>query len=308
MQDSKPVGVGWRGTEMTDEELLNEEIHKLELAVARVLEGAVKLQLERDNALTKLDTEQDNHSRERGLRETAERERDEALADEAYMRDGSVSRLAEQIATERAQSAVLRAALEWYGTSDNYMHTLKGPEAFDRPVVRDAGSRARATLSTNAGRDVLEALKAAEAENERLREALEKAAAFKAYVHKRLDDAGVPVDPDPEHNAKHGCRIEGRLNYALAPPAPAPRSPSNDCDCGPDARPPHKCGRYDCRNVATPRPVEPARTVPVEVAVQAIEALKKASAQPCNLGHECTACLCAGALAALKAAVAKAGG
>ena len=45
------------------------------------------------------------------------------------------------------------------------------------------------------------------------RDALKK---FKEYVHKRLDDAGVPHDPDPEHNAKHGCRVEGRLNYLQA--------------------------------------------------------------------------------------------
>lgn len=40
-----------------------------------------------------------------------------------------------------------------------------------------------------------------------------KLAAFKQYVHDRLDGMGVPHDPDPEHNAAHGCRIEGRLNY-----------------------------------------------------------------------------------------------
>lgn len=42
-----------------------------------------------------------------------------------------------------------------------------------------------------------------------------KATAFKDYVHKRLDDAGVPHDPDPEKNKAHGCRIEGRLNFLL---------------------------------------------------------------------------------------------
>lgn len=39
---------------------------------------------------------------------------------------------------------------------------------------------------------------------------------FKNYVHKRLDAAGVPADPEPEKNAEHGCRIEGRLNWVLA--------------------------------------------------------------------------------------------
>lgn len=41
----------------------------------------------------------------------------------------------------------------------------------------------------------------------------ETAEAFKKYVHDRLDKMGVPSDPEPEQNAKHGCRIEGRLNY-----------------------------------------------------------------------------------------------
>jgi hypothetical protein len=37
---------------------------------------------------------------------------------------------------------------------------------------------------------------------------------FKAYVHQRLDAAGVPVDPESEHKAK-GCRIGGRLDWLL---------------------------------------------------------------------------------------------
>lgn len=43
-----------------------------------------------------------------------------------------------------------------------------------------------------------------------------KLEAFKAYVHKRLDRAGVPADPEPAENAKHGCRVEGRFNWLLA--------------------------------------------------------------------------------------------
>ena len=39
--------------------------------------------------------------------------------------------------------------------------------------------------------------------------------AFKSYVHKRLDDAGVPVDPDSPHKAA-GCRIGGRLDILIA--------------------------------------------------------------------------------------------
>jgi hypothetical protein len=42
----------------------------------------------------------------------------------------------------------------------------------------------------------------------------DKLAAFKAYVHKRLDDAGVPADPDSPHKAE-GCRIGGRLDWVF---------------------------------------------------------------------------------------------
>lgn len=44
---------------------------------------------------------------------------------------------------------------------------------------------------------------------------LEKLRGFKAYVHQRLDEANVASDPDPAANARHGCRIEGRLNLVL---------------------------------------------------------------------------------------------
>jgi hypothetical protein len=45
---------------------------------------------------------------------------------------------------------------------------------------------------------------------------LERAEAFKAYVHQRLDAMGVPADPNPEANAQHGCRVEGRLDWLCA--------------------------------------------------------------------------------------------
>ena len=38
--------------------------------------------------------------------------------------------------------------------------------------------------------------------------------AFKDYVHGRLDDAGIPVDPESPHKAA-GCRIGGRLDVVL---------------------------------------------------------------------------------------------
>lgn len=44
---------------------------------------------------------------------------------------------------------------------------------------------------------------------------LEALQRFKDYVHKRMDEAGIPTHPDGEHS-KHGCRIGDRLDIALA--------------------------------------------------------------------------------------------
>ena len=40
--------------------------------------------------------------------------------------------------------------------------------------------------------------------------------AFKAYVHQRLDDAGIATHPDGPHSAA-GCRVGDRLDIALSP-------------------------------------------------------------------------------------------
>lgn len=52
-------------------------------------------------------------------------------------------------------------------------------------------------------------------------ERADKLQAFKDYVHKRLDDAGIPENPGGEHS-KHGCRIGDRLDIALATIQPQP--------------------------------------------------------------------------------------
>jgi len=62
------------------------------------------------------------------------------------------------------------------------------------------------------GQDSYEVLKYIRANPELF---IPKLVEFKKYVHKRLDDAHVPADPDPEHTKTHGCRIEGRLNWVL---------------------------------------------------------------------------------------------
>lgn len=62
----------------------------------------------------------------------------------------------------------------------------------------------------------------------------DKLAEFKAYVHQRLDAAGVPVDPPSEHREK-GCRIGGRLDAVLPfwsewHAAPTPPHPEGNGD------------------------------------------------------------------------------
>jgi len=47
-----------------------------------------------------------------------------------------------------------------------------------------------------------------------VRERVAALQAFKDYVHKRLDDAGIPTDPPSEHRDA-GCRIGGRLDVVL---------------------------------------------------------------------------------------------
>lgn len=55
----------------------------------------------------------------------------------------------------------------------------------------------------------------AHAEIARLSNALDDAQKFKAYVHKRLDDAGIDTHPDGPHS-KEGCRVGDRLDIALS--------------------------------------------------------------------------------------------
>jgi hypothetical protein len=52
------------------------------------------------------------------------------------------------------------------------------------------------------------------AQLEGLQAAIDKLQAFKDFVHKRLDDAGIPTHPDGPHSAA-GCRIGDRLDIAL---------------------------------------------------------------------------------------------
>lgn len=86
-------------------------------------------------------------------------------------------------------------------------------------------------------------VKALEAERDKL-------AAFKAYVHKRLDAAGVPTDPESPHRAK-GCRIGGRLDDVLAC-----YFPSTDADGGNNPDPDREKGVPLATDI--PAPAAPA--------------------------------------------------
>jgi hypothetical protein len=44
----------------------------------------------------------------------------------------------------------------------------------------------------------------------------DKLQAFKNWIHDYLDAQGVPRDPDPEGNARHGCRIGGRMSWLVS--------------------------------------------------------------------------------------------
>lgn len=55
-----------------------------------------------------------------------------------------------------------------------------------------------------------------EVDNPFAHEPVDRLLRFKAYVHERLDQMNVPADPEPAENAKHGCRIEGRLNWIIS--------------------------------------------------------------------------------------------
>lgn len=67
--------------------------------------------------------------------------------------------------------------------------------------------RDRLSVETLALVETLARAEKAEAERDALQ-------AFKDYVHKRLDDAGVSVDPESTHKGA-GCRIGGRLDIVL---------------------------------------------------------------------------------------------
>ena len=72
----------------------------------------------------------------------------------------------------------------------------------------ESGAANNAALSPNLTREVYSALLRAAAR-------IEKLAAFKAYVHERLDGAGIEKEPNGPHSAA-GCRVGDRLDIVFA--------------------------------------------------------------------------------------------
>lgn len=72
-----------------------------------------------------------------------------------------------------------------------------------------------AHLCRNEVQDTDAALVDANERTARYKTERDKLQEFKAYVHARLDAAGVTVDPESPHKAE-GCRIGGRLDEVLA--------------------------------------------------------------------------------------------
>jgi hypothetical protein len=110
--------------------------------------------------------------------------------------------------------------MNWKQHAECLVHT-HGPD-FDRhdcnagrAAMIAEGERLQAELSRFMGYDFEGRILALEAENAQLKADREKLQAFKDYVHTRLDDAGVPVDPPSAHRDE-GCRIGGRLDVLLA--------------------------------------------------------------------------------------------
>lgn len=66
-----------------------------------------------------------------------------------------------------------------------------------------------------AGRIHRQAIVSRDARIEKLRTEVKRLQAFKDWVHKYLDDHGVPTHPPGPHTAE-GCRIGDRLDWVLA--------------------------------------------------------------------------------------------
>jgi hypothetical protein len=125
----------------------------------------------------------------------------------------------------------------------------------------------------------------------------EKLQAFKDYVHKRLDDAGVPADPDSPHKAE-GCRIGGRLDRVFSDLAAA-RAELNMLKAGLGAVTTGPSGAIrTVKATNAPAALPPASTgtdvpppEPVAAAGEVTDICPKCGHRPHNQ-HDCIRCTC----------------
>ena len=124
-----------------------------------------------------------------------QRMRDDA---EAVHRTGGTNRHGSTSAAESCAGHVLTLLAEVASATalrDEYVRQCKAALADTAQAKRERDEWFAAKVNAEAERD--------------------KLAAFKAYVHSRLDAAGVTVDPESAHKAE-GCRIGGRLDEVFA--------------------------------------------------------------------------------------------
>lgn len=92
----------------------------------------------------------------------------------------------------------------------------EAPLLSDERLLNDYPGSAEPEMSNREVRNFYETERQkSSAEHTRLLGIVQKLEEFKAYVHSRLDDAGIPTHPEGPHSAA-GCRIGDRLDIALA--------------------------------------------------------------------------------------------
>lgn len=91
---------------------------------------------------------------------------------------------------------------------DSVAGALAESKAHDRPLLDQLRLHKRSETAGVCSRAIMEI--------ERLENEIEALLKFKSYVHGRLDDENVPVNPNPDETEKTGCRIGPRLDWVFA--------------------------------------------------------------------------------------------
>lgn len=137
----------------------------------------------------------------------------EAAGEKALKLDISDEWLQERAAREaECVSVAVGAPATAAGELVNEMRRLaEAVDDCEDREVRYANPRAKEDFTAWCRRNA-DTIVAALEESAAVKQELDHLAKFKSYVHQRLDDAGIPVDPD----SPEGCRIGGRLDWVLS--------------------------------------------------------------------------------------------